>query len=1002
MLRFPLMVFILMIAAACVHGEGVALLSLDATPDAAGPNLVPNGGFEIARPGGIPDGWKWDSGGTTAMCVVDRSSAAEGRQCVKITSRTPSTPGVYAELTITCPTAIEPGKQYTLSGWTKSDNPGYARLGGGGSWLNRITLPATGGKWQRVAVTFTANEADRKFEIALVLKDVTRGLWLDDVRLEQGSRATLAQSSSAVRLCPETPEQEVLSEGEFSSAFLVSVPRALSGTLEATVSGVKSKVSRKMDLAPGVMQVVVKGISEAAGYAPRTLTLRLTEGGKELAFAQTSLRFYSVKHTQTRLDEMEKRLPMVRAKLDRLKASGQDTSYPLVSYTVLENFIGYAREDASEGEIKRAVQQLSDLESMEKSLSREIAGAASGKAKLPAVPRWTGDARPVVKSSSFISTTTTPGKPGVETRPVFFTGYGHFSQVRKDLEKFPSYGANIIQIEVGPWAIFPKEDVVEGKPVQDLLTLLDRAKAAGVAVNLLLSPHYMPDWLMKKHPELRKKREYFVPYCVHASETRELLKRFISVLVPPIKDHPALHSICISNEPRNAEEPCEPGARDWHNWLKVRHGDIATLNSRWETSYASIDEIALPDPFKDETRTPIGRWGDYVRWNQEVHAGWHRMLADAVRAAAPGLPVHAKIQSSTLSNWAEVKLGNDPYLMGQVCDINGNDGVNLYTHGEDLFAETWAANGVGYDLQRSTRDAPVFNSENHIIMDREMRYIPGEHVYCALWQQAILGQSATTIWVWERSFDKSHDFAGSIMHRPACARAVGIVNHDLNRAANEVTALQQAPAQALILHNTSAMVRDGDAYGRSMLRLYLSLALCGVKVGFVTERQLESGLVPGAPVVCVPIARHLSNAAFNTLRRYKGHVLALASDILTHDEFGKARSERISAEAVPYDPNDTGLRELSASLTAKLASWGVRPPVEAVGKDGKPAWGVHWRTAETADGIVVNLCNYLNAPVSLKLSRDGKAVVATDVLSGEVVKGPIALQPLDVKLLRVK
>ena len=60
------------------------------------------------------------------------------------------------------------------------------------------------------------------------------------------------------------------------------------------------------------------------------------------------------------------------------------------------------------------------------------------------------------------------------------------------------------------------------------------------------------------------------------------------------------------------------------------------------------------------------------------------------------------------------------------------------------------------------KDAPVFNSENHVIFDREMRYIPPEHVRAALWQEAIHGQSATTIWVWER--EKSNprgDFAGA-------------------------------------------------------------------------------------------------------------------------------------------------------------------------------------------------------------------------------------------------
>lgn len=1002
MLRLLLTLLAFCASVTGVNARGVELVSLETRPDVVGVNLVPNGSFESSGPGGLPDRWKWDKRNTQATCVIDARDAADGRQCVKLTNPTPSMTGVYGELLVNWPASLKSGKTYTLSAWTKSHDPGFARLGGGSAWQYRVTLPATGGKWQRVSVTFTPTEATKEFEISLVTKGVTKGLWLDGVRLEEGSRATLDWSSAAVRVCPESRALEVLSDGEFAAPFAVCVPRAMTVELEAVVSGQKRPITSRVDLMPGVMQVMVKGSCDAADYTPRTVTLRLLEGAKEVASAQTAVRFHSAKYALARLDEIEARLPDLKRRLDGLKASGQDVSYPKVSYTVLENFAGYAREDATKGEVKRAVMQVRDLESIERSLNKEIADALSGKRRLPAVPRWTGASRPVLKGSSFIAPTATPGKPGVESRPVFFTGYGHFAQVQADIEKFPSYGVNIIQIEVGPWSILPEEGVVDEKPIRDLLNVLDRAQKAGVSVNVLLSPHYMPGWLLAKHPALRKRREYFIPYCVHAAETQDLLERFISILIPPIKDHPALHSICLSNEPRNAEEPCEPGAREWHEWLKSRHGEIKVLNDRWGASYASIDEVPLPNPFDESSKEPLGRWVDYVRWNQEFHARWHAMLADAVHAAAPDLPVHAKVQSSTFWNPYEAYLGNEPYLMGQVCDINGNDGVNVYSFGEDTFAQSWLSNCLTYDLQRSMRDAPVFNSENHLITDRDTRFIPEQHVRCALWQQAIHGQSATTIWVWERTFDKGSDFAGSIMHRPACARAVGVVSHDLNRAAAEVTALQQAPPQVLILNSTSEMVSDTEGCFRRLTRLYMSLAMCGVKIGFVTERQLEDGMIPEAAVLCIPAARHITDAALETLRRFRGRVLTLEKDALACNEFGKPRSERMAMELLPYDQDSTDMRQLSALLTARLTSWGVRPPVEVVDRSGKPVWGVQWRATETADGVVVNLCNCLDMPVSLRLSRDGKGVVATDVLSGETVRGLVTLQPLEVRLLKVK
>jgi hypothetical protein len=700
------------------------------------------------------------------------------------------------------------------------------------------------------------------------------------------------------------------------------------------------------------------------------------------------------------LQAIEQSLPAFKESLDTLKVRGQDISYPMVNYTVLENFIIYAREDVDKGKVKRAAEQLSDMEWIKSKLDRELSEALAGKRKFPAVPRWTGDTRPVIKSSSFIAPTTTPGKPGREIRPVFFNGYGHFGQVQADIEKWPNYGTNIIQFETGPWSVFPEEGKVVD-PTPGILKNLDRAQKAGVAVNLLLSPHYFPNWMFTKYPELRKQRDYFFPMCLHAPETMELLKKYIKVVVPPLKDHPALHSICISNEPRNVEEPCEYANEEFRAWLKKRHGDIATLNDRWGTKYTDFDEISVPNPFASDAQELAGRWADFARWNQDFFADFHKQLADAVREAAPNVPVHAKVQCFTFGNASEQKCGNDAYLYGQFCDINGNDD-SCYYDDEENFANHWLGNGMYYDLQRSIKDVPIFNSENHIIRDRETKYIPARHIRAALWQQAIHGQSATTIWVWERTLDNSSDLAGSIINRPGCARAVGIVNCDLNRAAREVTALQQAPAQILMLHSTSALSYDKEEHDRCMFRIYISLNFTGLKMGFVTERQLEAGIVPKASVIMIPNAKHLSNAAFNTLKKYKGHLVMVGDESLAYDEFNKPRSERLQGFTIPFSRENTRYSDIENALVPKFASWGISPKVTLTDREGKSVWGVEYRQVDTANGTLVNVCNYLKTPVSVKLSRKGKDVKSVDVLSGVSVCGLMNLQPLETRLLRVK
>jgi hypothetical protein len=393
---------------------------------------------------------------------------------------------------------------------------------------------------------------------------------------------------------------------------------------------------------------------------------------------------------------------------------------------------------------------------------------------------------------------------------------------------------------------------------------------------------------------------------------------------------------------------------------------------------------------------------DYVRFNQEFFADWHKMLADAVHEVAPDLPVHAKAMTWTLWSPANVHLGVDATLFGRFSNINGNDSINFYNFGHGEFAQDWLPNAVGYTLQRSVLDAPVFNSENHVIVDRERRYVPASQIRAALWQEAIYGQSATTIWVWERCFDWKSDLAGSIMHRPACAEAVGRVNCDLNRAAFEVTALQQAAPQVLLMQSVTASVWGGDAYGDCLGRLFTALSFTGLKPGFVTEHQLEYGLVPAAAVVCVPAVSHFSDAGLATLHKFKGRLVFVGNgDPMTHDEYGKTRKPDLHGERITFS-RGASAEDLWAQIRAKLPSWNLCPDVELRGPDQKPLWGVEWRSARTAQGLVVNLCNYRNTPLRVALLRADKPVSARDVLTGSPVAGPLTLQPLEVRLLRLE
>lgn len=962
-------------------------------------NLLPNPGFEEGETAGIPAGWSWSHGSTDATCSLDRNVAHHGRQSAFFKNGTPFGPNIFGSLWISKPVRITEGKTYTMSAWVKTKSPGVFTLIGGGAWLYRVSVSVGDNEWHRISKTFKAEANDCDFTFRINTESETSGVWVDDVKLEEGNDATDDLTAEGIALESGLAEKTIQGDGSFSVDFLLNAAKAVSGDLTVKLEN-GTPLNQEVKKDAGLWKLVVKGTAICANNEPTNLVISLNQNGKETSTARAALRFYSPSNALVRLAGLRSQLPALKAELKTIKSKKQDVSYPTITATVLENFIGYAEEDAHRGEVRRSIEQVLDMEKMAKRLGKELKESLDGHRKFASVPRWTGTKRPVIKSSAFLAPACYPGKPARE-RPVFFTGYGHFNQVVSDMEKWPDYGANIIQIEIGPSRVFPEEGKTNTAAVDDIVKILDRAQKSGVAVCLLISPHYFPQWALNKWPELKVHRDGFLGYCIHDPRGRELLQAFIRVLVEPIKNHPALHSICLSNEPVNQESPCEPARKEWCEWLEKCHTNIAVLNSLSGSNFTSFAMVPLPDPFG--ARPASALWMDYVRFNQDEFAGWHKMLADAVHEVAPALPVHAKAMTWTMVSDVDVKLGVDATLFAKFSNINGNDSANMYHFGMGEFAQDWELNAYTHDLQRSVLDAPIFNTENHLITDRDTRWVPAAHIRAGLWQAAVHGQSATTIWVWERTFDANSDFSGSIMHRPECAEIVGVTGYDLNRAAYEMTAIQQAPAQVLMLQSVTSQTLDfgnGLDTGR---KLYTALSFTGLKIGFVTERQLEAGFVPQAPVVFISGMVHMSDAAVKGLEKYQGRIVSAGGDrVLKKDEYDRERKLNLTIEKIDDGSASVTALNLREKILARLPEWKIRPAVELLEKDQHPAWGVEWRSALTGGKTVVNLCNYRNQTALVFLAQNGKKVRGRDVLTGARVSGPFALEPLEVRLIRLE
>jgi len=962
-----------------------------------GPNVVANSGFETLE-GGFPKGWAFDRRNTDAALTVDETTAHSGKRSLKITNGTGFGAHVYGMLSYRGGVKVEPNRDYTLSCYVRGRDPGIAWIGGGPGWRIRLTFPRTGGDWQRVVTTFRTPEDTGDFPLLVITENPTEGFWIDDVKLEPGAEPTPYipdEAGNIPQVLMDLPPQ-VVADRSLDLGAWVYVPTEvaeaqLSADLRAPDGKGLAHASWRGRLAAGVAYATFSWGLTGDEPPECALSLALTAAGKPAASAQAAFALHTAGRQRQRLAQARQRATEARALYEKAHAKGFDGAYPLVSLTVAENFCGFVEDDLNHLEVLRAGEQLDQINQALDRAQAELTALLDGKQKELPVPRYVTS--PIqIDGTSFIATVRWPdGRQ--ERRPVFFNGYGHFGSVRRDVEKFPDYGLNIVQVEFGPNSTITGETQESTQAIDDFERLLQRAAASNVAANLLLSPHYFPQWAYEKWPGVGGVEGGFIHFSVDAPETRSVLERHLRLTASLLKSKAGLHSYCLSNEPIYVNPSSDPNnARKWATWLKERYGTLDALNEAHRAQYASFE--AVPVPVKDQPHA-TRLYYDWCRFNNERFAGWHAWMADVIHAQDPAVPVHAKAMNTFF--WQSyLGWGVDPELFCDCSQIAGNDSCKWYDHGTGDWANGWQSQNMHFDLLRSCRGQPSFNSENHVIIDRDLAHIPGAHIRNVLWQGAIHGEGASTMWVWERALDKQSDFAGSIMHRPECAEAHGRVALDLMRLAPEVTAFQRAPARLAVVYSIASLIYGGTESEAQLHRVYRALSFLGEKLDFITERQLAAGKAKQYRVIAAPGVTHLPQDALQALAQYDGLVLTAGEGCLSRDDFDQPSTVGLPKHVAALSKaND---RELRDEIVKALGDSFPRRVIVREADTKAEAWGVEWQSAPYADALLVNLVNYTQKPLTVLI--DGPQSAATDLLTGAPVDRQVRLEPLEPALLR--
>jgi hypothetical protein len=668
-----------------------------------------------------------------------------------------------------------------------------------------------------------------------------------------------------------------------------------------------------------------------------------------------------------------------------------------VDATVIERFLQYGRADVEHGRFERARYMARELERMHGEAIEELEAAIDGSADLPVPPRYR-TARPTGEGEHFLGQRQTAGENSPAEGPLFFSGYGHFNQVREDIPHFQDFGNNAIQIQVKPPAVVTGYEDGEFQTTtrvidNDSHKHLQRAAEHDVAVSMMVSTHQFPQWAIEHWPEIASDNPGpFLKTVIDHPKARELFEVFLRTVVREIKDYESLHSITLSNEPTYSSESDQWTQEEWAAYLRAEYADLDELNAVYDSDYDSFDAV----PAGASEMDPHPRTLDWSRFNNDRFAEWHAWLAETIHDEAPDVPVHAKIMGKTLRRRRDlINWGVDPEEFArQVPGYNGND--NGATPGIDANKESSGTllDYVAFiDLQRSLKNAPIANSENHLIPNEDAYYEPRmrRHVALGHWQGFLHGQTFVTNWIWRRVYDTDahQGAAGSVLNRPDVVAAIGKTTLDANRLGEELVAFQDVEPSVAVCYAPTAHVYE-ESYAETAQRAYEALSLEGRKVGFVSEPQVADGGLDDYDLVVLPLATHVRGETGTALADPpESTTLVTIGQPPTHDGHDRELSADVRqsiADAAASIPADADRGAVRSALREHLPAASA-PPARVVGTDG--ALGeLEWRSVMHDGRLLVNVANYGSSAVEFRIERDGTTLAdGQNLLAAEATTG---------------
>lgn len=565
-------------------------------------------------------------------------------------------------------------------------------------------------------------------------------------------------------------------------------------------------------------------------------------------------------------------------------------------------------------------------------------------------------------------------------------------QMHGHVDDIAAMGFNTLRVDWGAHHHFDKKGELrpeEELPWDALHDIANAAERNRMAFKVVL---FVPEFLWRglrrgEAPGLEAFHAFFDRYV--ARKTRQVGRGRVFA-----------HAIGV--ESRRAYAPFTPSLhqKKWADYLRGAYTSLDELNQAWGVEHTSFDTVPFPETAPDNRASRY----DHTRMRQIMIADEMSRAADVVRRNDPGTLVYSYPYVWTFRDPAAYHYhAVDPELDVANHDIVGCDSSGAYyTERYAMATLTWLTDY--YDLtQAIAGDRPVIDGEYHFANKRVI--YPPNWARAIHFQSYIHGLSATDSWVWHRG----GAIDAALLMDAAVLLGSGEVALDLQRLSEEVTAFhRETPDVVLLAAHPSfphTIQRDGLklTHDRQIDMVYEGLFFEGLTVGFVTESQVQQGLIPsGAPLI-LPHASHTQRATRDAVVRFakQGGEVLLVGESLRYTPQGLDHNAVPGLDTITAVPGFADPDTARATLLPWLVQQGVGPTYQLKIDNAKPFPTVQWKRAtDDAGRELVFILNIGHEPATVTLPAElGQP---QDLLTHEITPASFTLDSLDFKLLHVQ